>query len=100
MLRAKILSCALLTGTVLISPSSALNTRRASCVDNESAGKGKDKKGFTDCKNPACHSYAEMLMSSKQSSGRKSVDTASLAPQRPSTCPVDKDELGKQFMST
>ena len=72
----------------------------SSCSEGD-GDKSKAKKGFADCKNPSCHSYAEMLMSSKKKLDGKPLDVivenikdTHMASQRSVDCPVDKDELG------
>lgn len=72
----------------------------SSCSEGDGE-KSKAKKGFADCKNPSCHSYAEMLMSSKKKLDGKplyvtveDIKDTHMASQRSVDCPVDKDELG------
>jgi hypothetical protein len=60
----------------------------------------QEVKGFADCKNPACKSYADMLKSSIRKPQTSNLGTTGNVvpdvnplPLRHG-CPVDKDELG------
>ena len=69
----------------------------SSCSESD-GDRSKAKKSFADCKNPSCHSYAEMLKSSKKKLEGQPLDLIVTDIQVPSPrkvdCPVDKDELG------